>query len=100
MEMQLKLEISLKMENDSQQQHNNNKSKRLVYRSRRTRRADDSNAPSVTTQEPESDSDYPDDNGGLDLLTVSQLLQLDRPQPVRVIGLVDVIRIRFDLVNK
>ena len=56
--------------------------------------------PPSPPQEPESDSDYPDDNKGLDLLTVSQLLQLDRPQPVRVIGLVDVIRTRFDLVKQ
>jgi DNA replicative helicase MCM subunit Mcm2 (Cdc46/Mcm family) len=62
---------------------------------------EDSNAPPPSPpQEPESDSDYPDDNGGLDLLTVTQTLQLDRPQPVRVIGLVDVIRTRFDLVKQ
>lgn len=53
-------------------------------------------------QSPEvkSDSDYPGDNDGLDLLTVSEVLQLDRPQPVRVIGLVDVVRTRFDLVKQ
>lgn len=59
-------------------------------------------SPSLPPQTPEieSDSDYPDDSGGLDLLTVLDALQLDRPQPVRVIGLVDVIRTRFDLVKQ
>ena len=61
---------------------------------------DEESIPPPSSPESESDSDYPDDGGGLELLTVSEVLQLDRPQPVRVIGLVDVIRTRFDLVKQ
>jgi DNA replicative helicase MCM subunit Mcm2 (Cdc46/Mcm family) len=57
-------------------------------------------SPPPPPEEPESDPDYPADNGGLELLTVSQTLQLDKPQDVRVIGLVDLIRTRFDLVKQ
>ena len=86
--------------NGSQQEHQHQQDETSPIGQDEQQEEEDSNAPPSPPQEPESDSDYPDDNGGLDLLTVTQTLQLDRPQPVRVIGLVDVIRTRFDLVKQ
>jgi DNA replicative helicase MCM subunit Mcm2 (Cdc46/Mcm family) len=61
---------------------------------------EDPSLPPSQLPEAESDADYPDDNGGLNLITISETLQLDRPQPVRVIGLIDVIRTQFDLIKQ
>ena len=59
-----------------------------------------SSPPPPSNQEADSDPDYPNDNGGLELRTVMVVLHLDRPQPIRLLGLVDVIRTRFDLIKQ
>jgi DNA replicative helicase MCM subunit Mcm2 (Cdc46/Mcm family) len=87
-------------ENGSRQQQETSPKDSGNERYEQQQQQQDPSPPPSSPPEIESDSDYPDDNGGLDLLTVSQALQLDRPQPVRVIGLVDVIRVRFDLVKQ